>query len=230
MRELIDWLNASGELFCGLAFSMLIQSSLLIAALYVVDLILRQRVKAVFRYMIWLLVPLKLLLPPSLSSPISMTHLGGGVLDQVAQLRLLTEHESKVLPDVGPVTRRAENRSALPSSVTLAPPALPAGARPPSPPSPTPGFWSESPLTWQSMLFLGWALVVTVIFILLLQQLYFVRGLLTQSGFEGVRGSVPGFKNRYVGLEAMFLSVCQGTPRVEYEWSSVMRSYWVTSE
>jgi len=51
---------------------MLIQSSLLIGILLLADTLLRQRVRAVFRYWIWMLVLVKLVLPPSLGSPLSL--------------------------------------------------------------------------------------------------------------------------------------------------------------
>ena len=51
---------------------MLWQSSLLIAALLALDLALHRRVRAAVRYALWLVVLLKLLLPPSLALPTSL--------------------------------------------------------------------------------------------------------------------------------------------------------------
>ena len=65
----IERLNGVGEAFCSHAWSILIQVSVLIAVLLVVDLLLRRRVRAVVRYAMWMLVFVKLLLPPTLSLP-----------------------------------------------------------------------------------------------------------------------------------------------------------------
>ena len=74
MSEFISLLNSAGAAFVEFAGRMLVQSSLLIVVLVVLDLILRKRVKAVVRYWIWLLVLAKLLLPPSLSSPTGLAY------------------------------------------------------------------------------------------------------------------------------------------------------------
>ena len=63
----IDMLNAVGQRFCAHAGSVLIQSSLLIAVLVIADVLLRRRVRAVVRHALWMLVFVKLLLPPGLS-------------------------------------------------------------------------------------------------------------------------------------------------------------------
>ncbi len=51
------------------AWSMLWQSSLLIGVLFLLDLLLRRRVRAAVRHGLWLLVLVKLLLPPTVSLP-----------------------------------------------------------------------------------------------------------------------------------------------------------------
>ena len=50
---------------------MFVQTLVLVAALYVVDVVLRRRVRAVVRYWLWALVLLKLLLPVTLRTPAS---------------------------------------------------------------------------------------------------------------------------------------------------------------
>ena len=69
MNGLIELLNAAGEAFVGFARPMLIQSSVLIVAVLGLDLLLRKRVRATFRYWLWMLVLVKLLLPVSLCAP-----------------------------------------------------------------------------------------------------------------------------------------------------------------
>ena len=71
MNAVVQTINATGRSFVHFALPMLIQSSVLILILLLVDLLLRRRVRAVVRYWIWMLVLLKLVLPPSLRSPIS---------------------------------------------------------------------------------------------------------------------------------------------------------------
>nr|MBC8394523.1 hypothetical protein [Deltaproteobacteria bacterium] len=72
MSATIEQINRLGYAFVEFALPMLIQSGVLILILLLVDLLLRKKVRAVFRYWIWMLVLVKLLLPTSLSSPVSL--------------------------------------------------------------------------------------------------------------------------------------------------------------
>src|ERR1017187_1367134 len=69
MNPLIETLNRYGGTAIHFAWPMLWQSSALIAVLFVVDFALRRRVRAAVRYALWLVVLVKLLLPPSLALP-----------------------------------------------------------------------------------------------------------------------------------------------------------------
>src|SRR6202142_3546273 len=69
MNPLIETLNRFGEYALHFAWPMLWQSSALIAVLFVADFILRRRVRAAVRYALWLVLLVKLLLPPSLALP-----------------------------------------------------------------------------------------------------------------------------------------------------------------
>ena len=71
MNSCIETLNQRGELFLSFAWLMLWQSSLLIAVLLAVDFSLRRRLRASIRYALWLVVLLKLCLPPTLALPTS---------------------------------------------------------------------------------------------------------------------------------------------------------------
>jgi beta-lactamase regulating signal transducer with metallopeptidase domain len=73
--------DSIGASFAEFALHMFIQSSILIVILLAADRILRNRVRAVFRYWLWFLVLIKLVLPPSLSSPISLGVLFGDRLE-----------------------------------------------------------------------------------------------------------------------------------------------------
>ncbi len=69
MTYWIDILNRAGEYFCEYSLGILIQSSLLIVVLLVIDWLIRKRVRAVVRYCLWMLVLVKLVLPPTLCMP-----------------------------------------------------------------------------------------------------------------------------------------------------------------
>jgi beta-lactamase regulating signal transducer with metallopeptidase domain/transcriptional/translational regulatory protein YebC/TACO1 len=69
MNSIIETLNHWGEGVVSLAWPMLWQSSLLIVALFALDFALRRKVRAAIRYALWLVVLVKLLLPPSLALP-----------------------------------------------------------------------------------------------------------------------------------------------------------------
>src|SRR5512137_987672 len=89
MSAALSWLNSLGNVFVLFTARMLIQSSVLILILLLLDFVLRRRVRAVVRYWIWLLVLAKLLLPPSLSSPTSLVSWIGGRLPETAIVSLL---------------------------------------------------------------------------------------------------------------------------------------------
>ena len=69
MNSVSSYLNLwAGHLSAG-AWPMLWQSSLLIALVWALDVALRRQARAAVRYSLWLLVLLKLVLPPSLAAP-----------------------------------------------------------------------------------------------------------------------------------------------------------------
>ena len=71
MNALIEALNAWADHALRFAWPMLWQSSLLIALLFALDLLMRRKVRPAVRYALWLVVLVKLLLPPSLAFPTS---------------------------------------------------------------------------------------------------------------------------------------------------------------
>src|SRR5215469_7045730 len=73
MNECIETLNRWGESFSAFAWPMLWQSSLLIAVIFAFDLMFARRIRASVRYALWLVVLVKLLLPPALSLPTGAT-------------------------------------------------------------------------------------------------------------------------------------------------------------
>ena len=90
MDTLTEQINLIGKAFIDFALPMLIQSSVLIIILLCLDLILRKRIRAVFRYWIWMIVLVKLMLPPTLSLPTSPAYWLGD------KIHSLAGHESSV--------------------------------------------------------------------------------------------------------------------------------------
>ncbi|WP_339730471.1 carboxypeptidase regulatory-like domain-containing protein [uncultured Gimesia sp.] len=74
LNELIKLLNHYGELFWSFSTVMFAQVCVLVIILLLVDLCLRNRVRAVTRYWLWSLVLLKLVLPVTLYSPVSAAY------------------------------------------------------------------------------------------------------------------------------------------------------------
>jgi len=74
MNATIESLNALGARFAGFALPMLLQSAILIALLFALDLASRKKVRATIRYAVWMLLLVKLALPPSLALPTSAAY------------------------------------------------------------------------------------------------------------------------------------------------------------
>ena len=71
MNSFIETLNQSGGQFLTFAWPMFWQSSLLIVVLLAFDLLFRRKIRASIRYALWLVVLVKLCLPPTLALPSS---------------------------------------------------------------------------------------------------------------------------------------------------------------
>jgi len=74
MNPWLEWLNQWGSRFTGFALPMLTQSAILITLLLTVNALLRKRVRATIRYALWILVLVKLFLPPTLTLPTSVVY------------------------------------------------------------------------------------------------------------------------------------------------------------
>ncbi len=182
MDELVNVLNTAGRAFVAWAGPMLIQSSVLIAILAALDLVLRQRVKAVLRYWIWLLVLVKLLLPPAFSAPTGLAYWVGGKLPAwLARVAWVAPAPQTVAPprggsvvastpqiaDSGPLAGLASKEPALPSVERRA--------------TTSPTIAPNASITWQALALLAWAAVVVGMAVVLIQRALFVRGLVAQS-------------------------------------------------
>ncbi len=169
MNALVEQINSSGRGFVEFALPMLIQSSVLIAILLAADFVLRKKVRAVFRYWLWMLVLIKLVLPVSLSSPVSIGRFLAEPIAKISVAETPKIDNRYLLPTVvGAAAPKADLPPAEPvrsqsslSSVELAGPAL--------------------SLTWQGGVFLLWLGVTVSMLLLLLQRAFFVCGLVRQA-------------------------------------------------
>ncbi|MGB2807885.1 MAG: M56 family metallopeptidase, partial [Sedimentisphaerales bacterium] len=184
MNTIVEHINSVGHTFVEFALPMLIQSSVLIAILLLVDLLLRKKVKAVFRYWIWMLVLVKLVLPTSLSSPLSLGYFFGDKLtyQDLAQssptLEPTVPAQADISPGIDPLF--IQPNPYIPPTEPVTSVFEPAIAEPVSPPQ-----VPVTPLSWHGVVFLVWLVVVIAMGLLLLQRALFVRGLVAQAKKAG---------------------------------------------
>ena len=208
MNAIIERLNIGGASFVEFAAAMLIQSSLLIAAMLVVDLLIRRtkKVRAVVRYWLWMIVLVKLLLPVTLSAPTGIGYWvagagGEGLLNPVAEQTATARAGADPIPqrDEPPASERPDapmlERPATaspgprhqPSSPAATPPIAQSGDVEPSP-QPAPTVAPAPPaaaITWQAVVLLVWAVVVAAMALLLVQRWLFVKSLIAQAESAG---------------------------------------------
>lgn len=166
INNVLIGLNNLGRVFCDYAASVFVQSALLVILLLVVDLLLRKRVRAVFRYCVWLLVLVKLILPPMLSLPTGIGYWVGDRLPAAIPISsqafdvagLERASPSAEMPQVRP----AQNITEIDALTAPADSAL-------------------TPLTWQAVLFILWLVGVFAFLVVLVQRIKFVRGLIAAS-------------------------------------------------
>jgi len=96
MNAIIEKTNSVGYTFIEFALPMLIQASVLIILLLLADVVLRKRVRAVFRYWILMLILVKLVLPTSLSGPFSLGYWFGDEIASVDVSRNIYEPPSAI--------------------------------------------------------------------------------------------------------------------------------------
>ncbi len=175
INDCLAGLNGIGKVFCSHAAGAFVQSALLVILLFAIDLLLRRRVRAVFRYCVWLLVLVKLVLPPTLSLPSGIGYWLGGCLPVAASPVL--ERVSRPMPPE-PFER---HRPVAVQASDAVPPVQP----PMNPVKPdayvVPAVVNLTPITWQAVLFLFWVAGVLAFAALLAQRLRFVKGLVAAS-------------------------------------------------
>ncbi len=174
MNAILEQINSSGKIFVEFALPMLVQSSVLILILLLIDFALRKKVRAVFRYGIWLLVLIKLVLPTSLSAPLSLGYFFGDGLAYVDISRTDTEAETTepTQASVPPFINltNIETYRQTPTVPPIIPETEPAVTEPINSP-----VVSIRPVTWRGGVFLAWLSVVMAMGLLLLQRAFFVH-------------------------------------------------------
>ncbi len=191
MNAVIEFLNGAGDQWVRFFIPMLIQSSLMILAIWGIDWLIRKRVTAIFRYCLWLLVIVKLMLPVTLAAPTGLGWYLGGFGET------LIDHWQNRAVVAEPVTE-------LPSPVTVpealfynSEPIFPMGMKsempmeiPASRPEPTASVQaqtvtpSQAPaveLTWWGGLVAVWLALILLVTLLIAQRWQFVRGLIRQA-------------------------------------------------
>jgi beta-lactamase regulating signal transducer with metallopeptidase domain/peroxiredoxin len=170
----ISILNDVGSGFCHYAAAMLIQSGILIALLVVVDLFLRKRVRAVVRYWLWMLVFIKLILPPTLYLPTGIGCWFGDYLSADSSAMTAPEPTSSdaagyALEEPASAFEPAafvESHGTIPDlPETFTDTAAPVVVE--STPLP--------PLTWQAGLFLGWLVGVLILAGFVIRRVLVIR-------------------------------------------------------
>jgi beta-lactamase regulating signal transducer with metallopeptidase domain len=175
INDLLTVLNSIGSGFCNHAVSMFAQSGVLIVLLLIIDFMLRKKVRAVFRYCLWMLVFIKLILPPTLSLPTGIGYWCGSSLSQKKIIsKPITDNTSNVesiMPDMSEGSainsQPAQARPFQTTPATIAPVG-----------SVVTGLQS---ISRQAIVFLIWLVGVLVFSVLLIQRMFFVLGLIAQS-------------------------------------------------
>lgn len=173
MYTVTTYLNSTGEYFIRFAVLMLVQSSILILVLLAIDVLLRKKARAVFRYCFWMMVLVKLVLPTSLSSPTGLCYWIGGMIPQI-------NHQTAVV--VEPLRQSESEMFTVHSDITIASSPIIDVPEYPQPSSPevqvTPVY---TPMNWQAILFLVWLMVAVSIMLLLIQRAFHIKGLVAQA-------------------------------------------------
>jgi beta-lactamase regulating signal transducer with metallopeptidase domain/WD40 repeat protein len=167
-------LNNIGGVFCDYAAGMFVQAGVLVVLLLIIDFLLRKQVRAALRYCLWMLVFVKLVLPPTLCLP---TGIGYWCGDYVSSGSPVLGHISDVVQPraVGTTAPQDLTPSAdIPEAELLR--KLPGTA-----PAVTSAVSSLAPLTCRAIVFLVWLVCVLVLFSLLIKRMFFVRRLIAQS-------------------------------------------------
>ncbi len=184
-------INNAGNWFCDYALQMLIQSSILITILYIIDLLIRKRIRAVVRYSMWLLVLVKLVLPTSLSVPTGIGYWFGPEKSGKPVHNVIEEKETDTTTETA-ITFENQPQAVIPTGkaqdISTPEPEqyLAANTKPATQIAAKPAFTAKedtvkNAITMEGWLFLGWVIGTIILAITLLQRYSFVKSLIAQS-------------------------------------------------
>ncbi len=156
-------LNNIGQGFWNYAIGIFIQASVLIVLLLIIDFLLRKRLQAVFRYSLWMLLFIKLVLPASFTLPTGIGYWMGDYFTRETPIAKFVPQIEEPVPfaidmsqEYIPLETTTMNETAA-TEVEL------------------------EAICWQGLVFLGWLVGMVVLLVLLVQRICFVRGLIAQS-------------------------------------------------
>ena len=177
--DTVSFLNYYSSSFARFSWIMLLQSSVLILILLGLDLLLRQKVRAVFRYCLWMLLLVKLVLPVGLALPCSPAYWASNLLPEAEFVD--DSSASIVQTDLIPATVSTDE-SVLYPPVTEMSATGPATIQPPTDASANTAIQQpQVSISWQSFVGLGWLVAVLIMIGLLIQRVFFVSSLIRQS-------------------------------------------------
>ncbi|MHC4426456.1 MAG: M56 family metallopeptidase [Planctomycetota bacterium] len=159
----ITGLNSLGQGFWDYAAGVFIQASVLIVLLLIIDFMVRKRVRAVFRYCLWMLLFVKLVLPASFTLPTGIGYwLGDYFPSDVSIAKFVPQTEEAVpmvinIPQWYTFSETPTMNETVPTGIEL-----------------------ES-ISWQGLVFSGWLVGILVLLAILVRRIYFIRGLIAKS-------------------------------------------------
>ncbi|MDT8300413.1 MAG: M56 family metallopeptidase [Sedimentisphaerales bacterium] len=179
----IKGLNNLGQGFWNYAAGIFIQTSVLIVLLLIIDFLLRKRVRALFRYCLWMLVLIKLILPASFSLPTGIGSLMGDYFPNEASIAKWIPQTEEIVPTTLNIYQRSiplepvvTNETAvidiyqeyIPFEMPIMNETAAAGIE-------------IEAISWQGLAFSGWLVGMLVLLALLIKRIKFVRGMIAQS-------------------------------------------------
>jgi len=160
MNACIAGLNNVGQSFWSYAAGVFIQSSVLIVLLLVVDFLLRKRTRALFRYCLWMLLFVKLMLPVSFTMPTGVGYWVGEYFNSRNLAEVVVPQSLPMVFDIA--------QEYVVSDVVVVDEVVATGVE-------------LEPICWQGLVFLAWLVGVLVLLAVFVQRICFVRGLVAQA-------------------------------------------------
>jgi beta-lactamase regulating signal transducer with metallopeptidase domain len=181
--DTVSLINHTSSEFIRFSWAMLWQSSVLVLILLLANWLLRRRVRAVYRYCLWMLLLFKLVLPVEWALPCSPAYWAGNLFPEVettvnAQASIPPVDTRRPHVSTGeslrpPPAQTSSRNRPLTETIPLLPVASPTATPPMEPIQPT--------LSWQSFVSIGWLVTMLVMMGLLIQRAFFVTSLIRQS-------------------------------------------------